>query len=90
MNDLEQLSLLEVYLKHNGFWIRAKIPFEIWISKSWILRYIVLANANPLVYLVEQEVIQHGLQTLCVHLSDMHTLTLEDWRRYGISKRAKH
>jgi hypothetical protein len=30
------------------------------------------------VYLVEQEVIQHGLQTLCVHLSDMHTLTLED------------
>jgi hypothetical protein len=76
MDDLEQLLLLEVCLKRNEFWIRVKIPSKIWISKNWILRYIVVAIANPPLPKIEEGMIQGGLQRLLYHLKDMRKLTL--------------
>jgi hypothetical protein len=47
---------------------------QIPISKSCILRYIVLANSNPPVHQVGQGVIHDGLQALLFDMNDMHTL----------------
>jgi hypothetical protein len=74
---LEQFLFLDLCVKLHGFWIRAKIPLQIWISKSWILRYLVLATANPPLSKIRQGVIQGALSWLVFHLDDMHTLTLK-------------
>jgi hypothetical protein len=44
---------------------------------DWLLREFLFSNANSSVHPVGQGVVQGGLQTLLLQLSDMHRLTLK-------------